>query len=154
MAMTAPIGSAAAELQIQRLDKDLPLPTYAHAGDAGVDLCAASSLTIPPGERALIPTGLKLAIPAGYAGLVLPRSGLALRRGLAFVNSPGLIDSSYRGEVRIIALNTDMSQPLVINRGDRIAQMVVIALPTLQIVEREELDATERGGSGFGSSGV
>ena len=151
--MTTGGSPAPIRLRIQRLHKDLPLPSYAYTGDAGLDLCAAVSLSIAPQQRELIPTGLKVAIPPGFAGLVLPRSGLALRQGLALVNSPGLIDSAYRGEVKIIALNTDLSQPIAIKRGERIAQLLVLALPSLQIVEQEQLDETERGG-GFGSSGV
>ncbi|MDR3136062.1 MAG: dUTP diphosphatase [Coriobacteriales bacterium] len=140
-------------LPVQRLNRDVPLPHYAYAGDAGLDLCAAADLSIAPQQRALIPTGLKVAIPVGYAGFVLPRSGLAIDKGLTLVNSPGLIDSHYRGEVKIIALNTDVSQTITVHKGERIAQLVVLATPAVQIQEREVVDNTSRGSGGFGSSG-
>ena len=141
------------ELRVQRLDKGLPLPEYAYPGDAGLDLMAAESAVIGPGERALIPTGIALAIPEGYAGFVQPRSGLALRQGLSIVNTPGLIDSQYRGEVKIIVLNTDKGQSITIERGQRLAQLVILQVPTVRIVECDDLDETERSIGGFGSSG-
>ncbi|MDR2108862.1 MAG: dUTP diphosphatase [Coriobacteriales bacterium] len=141
-------------LQIQRLDKDLPLPAYAYPGDAGLDLRSTIDLTLAPFERALVPTGLRLAIPEGFAGFVQPRSGLALRLGLSQANTPGLIDSHYRGEVQVVAVNLDAHDPVQIKRGERIAQLVVLAVPVLNIVECDELDNTERGEGGFGSSGV
>lgn len=142
------------QLKLQRLDPSVPLPHYAYPGDAGLDLASSIALTIEPGERALIPTGLALAIPEGYAGFVQPRSGLALKEGLTIVNTPGLIDSHYRGELKIIALNTDKHHSISIERGQRVAQLVIQAVPIVQIVESDELETTERGTGGFGSSGA
>lgn len=142
------------ELKVQRLDKDLPLPHYAYPGDAGLDLMSAIDVEIKAGERALIPTGIALAIPAGYAGFVQPRSGLALKQGLTLVNTPGLIDSHYRGEVKLIALNTDVHECIRIARGERVAQLVIQAVPLVELVECDSLDETERNAGGFGSSGV
>jgi dUTP pyrophosphatase len=141
-------------LEIRRLDKDLPLPAYAHAGDAGMDLYAAADVTLEPGCRALVPTGIALAIPAGHAGFVQPRSGLAIKQGLSVVNTPGLIDSHYRGEIKVIAINLDPTEPIEIRRGDKIAQLVVQPVAYAELVEVEELDATARGEGGFGSTGV
>ena len=141
-------------LQIERLDKTLPLPAYAYPGDAGLDLRATIDITLAPFERALIPTGIRLAIPEGYAGFVQPRSGLALRVGLSQANTPGLIDSHYRGEVQVVAVNLDSGQAIEIKRGERIAQLVILQTPAVEIVECKELDSTERGEGGFGSSGV
>lgn len=142
------------DLRIKRLDPDLPLPRYAHEGDAGLDLYAAESVTLAPFERALVPTGIAVAIPEGFAGFVQPRSGLAIRHGLSLVNTPGLIDSHYRGEIKVIAINLDPSQTLVINRGDKVAQLVIQPIVRAALVECEELDATARGEGGFGSTGV
>ncbi len=142
------------DLRIKRLDPDLPLPRYAHEGDAGLDLYAAESVTLAPFERALVPTGIAVAIPEGFAGFVQPRSGLAIRRGLSLVNTPGLIDSHYRGEIKVIAINLDPSQTLVIERGDKIAQLVVQPIVRVALVECDELDETARGEGGFGSTGV
>ena len=141
-------------LDVKRLDRELPLPTYAYRGDAGLDLLSAVSVDVEPGERTLIPTGLAVAIPEGYAGFVQPRSGLALKRGLSIVNTPGLIDSHYRGELKVIVINLDAHEPIHIERGDRIAQLVIQRVPVVDLVEVDELDATDRGSSGFGSSGV
>lgn len=141
-------------LPISRLDPDLPMPSYAHAGDAGLDLYAAADVTLAPFERALVPTGIAVAIPEGHAGFVQPRSGSAIRSGLSFVNTPGLIDSRYRGEIRIIAVNLDQLTPIVIHRGDRIAQLVVQAVVTCEPVEAGSLDPTQRGEGGFGSTGL
>lgn len=141
------------ELRIKRLDTDLPLPSYAHKGDAGLDLYSACDVVLHPGERTLIPTGIALAIPDGFAGFVQPRSGLALRSGLSFVNTPGLIDSHYRGEVRLIAINLDPDHDIAIARGDRVAQLVIQQVCHCSVVESDELDPTERGEGGFGSSG-
>jgi len=141
-------------VEIRRLDKDLPLPAYAHAGDAGMDLLAAANITLEPGRRALVPTGIALAIPVGYAGFVQPRSGLAIKQGLSVVNTPGLIDSHYRGEIKVIAINLDPTEPIEIRRGDKIAQLVVQPVAYAELVEVEELDATARGEGGFGSTGV
>jgi dUTP pyrophosphatase len=141
-------------LPIQRLDPDLPMPAYAHEGDAGLDLYAAGDVTLAPFERALVPTGVAVAIPDGHAGFVQPRSGLAARSGLSFVNTPGLIDSRYRGEIKIVAVNLDPSTPIVIMRGDRIAQLVVQPVTFCEPVETAELDSTVRGEGGFGSTGL
>ena len=140
-------------LKIQRINKELPLPQYAYPGDAGLDLSAAEPVEIKPGERALIPTGIALAIPEGYAGFVQPRSGLALKQGLTIVNTPGLIDSHYRGELKIIALNTDKHNTIKIERRQRIAQLVIQPVPLVIIEECDTLDETERSTGGFGSSG-
>ncbi|MDR1713825.1 MAG: dUTP diphosphatase [Coriobacteriales bacterium] len=145
---------AGIEVRIQRLDSELLLPAYAYPGDAGLDLRAASALEIAPQQRALIPTGIKVAIPEGYAGFVQPRSGLAAKAGLTLVNTPGLIDSHYRGEIVVIALNTDLNQPIRIAKGDRIAQLVILPVPLVTLLEVPELDATERSEKGFGSSGL
>ncbi len=142
------------ELPIRRLDPSLPLPAYAHEGDAGLDLHATADTVLRPFERALIGTGISVAIPEGYAGFVQPRSGLALRAGLTFVNTPGLIDSHYRGEIRLIAINLDPAQPIAIRRGDKVAQLVVQPVVRVTVAERAELDVTVRGEGGFGSTGV
>ena len=138
---------------VVRLDPDLPLPSYAHAGDAGLDLRAREHGVVQPGGgRLLMPTGISIAIPVGYAGFVLPRSGNALNHGLTLANTPGLIDSAYRGEINVVLLNTDRSQPFVVNRGDRLAQLVIqrVEEVTWQVVE--SLDGFDRGG-GFGHTG-
>lgn len=147
------LPAEALELEFQKLDPRAQIPTRAHEGDAGLDLRALEHARLGPGERIAIPTGLAVAIPAGFAGLVLPRSGLAMRHGITLTNSPGLIDSGYRGELRILMLNTDPAETFIIEPGDRIAQLVIcpIALPIP--VERDSLDETQRGGGGFGSSG-
>jgi len=141
-------------LQVKRCREGAQLPRFAHAGDAGLDLCAAEPCTLQPFERKLIPTGVQVAIPTGFAGFVMPRSGNALRLGLSFPNTPGLIDSGYRGELQAIAINLDPEKHLTIEVGDRIAQLVILPIPELTVCEVDELDATERGASGFGSSGV
>ena len=141
------------EIAVQRLDPDLPLPQYAHEGDAGVDLYAREDMVLAPqGSRALMPTGIAIAIPRGYAGFVLPRSGLALHNGISVVNAPGLIDSHYRGELKVVLLNTDPTRPYHVHRGDRIAQLVIQKVEDVTWVEVNELDANNRGG-GFGHSG-
>jgi dUTP diphosphatase len=140
------------ELPVQRLRDDAVVPSQAYSGDAGLDLAACERVVIAPGERAVVGTGLAVAIPEGYAGLVMPRSGLAVRHGLGKVNSPGLIDSGYRGEVRVVLLNTDRREPFTVEPGMRIAQLVVVPVPGLEIVEVDELPASERGVRGFGSS--
>jgi dUTP pyrophosphatase len=140
------------ELPIQRLRADAIVPERAYAGDAGLDLSACERVELAPGERALVGTGLAVAIPKGYAGFVQPRSGLAARHGLTVVNSPGLVDSGYRGELRVVLLNTDARQPFLVEPGMRIAQFVVLPIPELELVEVEELPASERGVRGFGSS--
>lgn len=140
-------------LEVARLEPSALLPTRAYEGDAGLDLHAAHSATLRPGERASIGTGIAVAIPSGHAGLVLPRSGLALRHGIALVNAPGLIDEGYRGELRVLLLNTDRRQTFEIAAGDRIAQLLVVAVATLEVVEVAELGASARAARGFGSSG-
>ena len=142
------------ELPIQRLRDEALVPERAYAGDAGLDLAACERVELEPGERAIVHTGLAVAIPQGYAGFVQPRSGLADRHGISIVNSPGLIDSGYRGEVKVILLNTDRSEPFVVEYGMRIAQLVVLQVPEVELVELDELPATERGVRGHGSSGA
>ena len=140
------------ELPVRRLHDDAALPTRSYAGDAGLDLAAYARCRLAPGERAVVPTGIAVAIPSGYAGFVQPRSGLAAEHGVSVVNSPGLIDSGYRGELRVVLLNTDRSRPFVVEPGMRIAQLVVLPVPELDLVEVEELPASERGVRGFGST--
>jgi dUTP pyrophosphatase len=140
------------ELAVARLRDDARLPERAYAGDAGLDLAACERVELAPGERAVVPTGIAVAIPEGFAGFVQPRSGLAARHGIAVVNSPGLIDSGYRGEIRVVLLNTDPERAFVAEAGDRIAQLVVVPIPELDLVEVDELPPSERGVRGFGSS--
>lgn len=140
------------ELPITRLREDAVVPERAYSGDAGLDLAACERVELAPGQRALVGTGLAVAIPEGYAGFVQPRSGLAARHGLTVVNSPGLVDSGYRGELRVVLLNTDASESFVVEPGMRIAQMVVLPVPEVELVEVDELPASERGVRGFGSS--
>jgi dUTP pyrophosphatase len=138
---------------IVRLDPDLPLPSYAHPGDAGLDLVAREDAVVAAGGgRRLVPTGIAIAIPPGHAGFVLPRSGLALRHGIGVVNSPGLIDSAYRGEIKVVLLNTDPSTDYQVHRGDRIAQLVIQRFESVTWDEVDELDGVDRGG-GFGHTG-
>jgi dUTP pyrophosphatase len=141
------------DIKVKRLDPGLPLPATAHEGDAGVDLFAREDgIIAPSGGRLLMPTGIAVAIPLGHAGFVLPRSGLALKHGISVVNAPGLIDSLYRGELKVVLLNTDQSRPYHVHRGDRIAQLVVQKVEDVTWVVAAELDAHDRGG-GFGHSG-
>lgn len=140
-------------LKLKKLDRGLPTPAYANPGDAGLDLYSAVDIELEPGARGMIPTGIAIAIPQGFAGFVQPRSGLAAREGLSIVNTPGLIDSGYRGEIKVIALNTSKSDSISISRGDRIAQLVIQEVPVVTIDEVVELDDTERSTSGFGSTG-
>jgi len=140
------------ELLIQKLREDARLPEQAYAGDAGLDLATCEPVELGPGERAVVPTGLAVAIPEGYAGFVQPRSGLAAKRGISVVNSPGLVDSGYRGEVRVVLLNTDRSETFTAEPGERIAQLVVLPVPALEVREVDELPPSERGARGFGSS--
>ncbi len=141
-------------LNVKRLDAGLPLPAYAYEGDAGLDLLSAVDVVLEPLSRTLIPTGLAVSIPAGYAGFIQPRSGLAIKRGLSMVNTPGLIDSNYRGELKVAAINLDPETPISIKRGDRIAQLVIQEVPVVELCEVDELDDTVRGEAGFGSSSV
>jgi dUTP pyrophosphatase len=140
------------EVPILRLRDDAVVPAHAYAGDAGLDLAACERVELGPGERASVGTGLAVAIPEGHAGFVQPRSGLAARHGITIVNSPGLVDSGYRGELRVILLNTDRAEAFVVEPGMRIAQLVVLPVPAVELVEVDELPATERGVRGFGSS--
>jgi dUTP pyrophosphatase len=141
------------ELPVRRLREDAVLPRQAYAGDAGLDLAACERVTLAPGERAVVPTGIAVAIPEGYAGFVQPRSGLAARHGVGVVNSPGLVDSGYRGELKVVLLNTDAREPFTVEPGMRIAQLVLLPVPGVEPVEVEELpESAERGARGFGSS--
>ena len=142
------------DLPVLRLDPDLPLPAYARAGDAGIDLVAREDVTLAPaGGRALVATGIAIALPEGYAGLVQPRSGLAFKHGVTVLNTPGLIDSGYRGELKVCLINHDPTEAFEVTRGERIAQLVVQAVEHVTFVEVDTLDDSERGDKGFGSSG-
>jgi len=141
------------QVSFRRLDPELPAPRQAHAGDAGFDLVACEEVALEPGERAVVPTGLAVAIPDGFAGLVLPRSGHAARHGVGVVNSPGLIDSGYRGEIKVILVNHG-DESVRFERGVRIAQLMITPVPQIDLVEVEMLDATVRGEGGFGSTGA
>lgn len=138
---------------VKRLRPDARLPVQAYPGDAGLDLAACDRVELAPGERAVVGTGIAVAIPPGHAGFVVPRSGLAARHGLGKVNAPGLIDEGYRGEVKVILLNTDRDEPFVVEPGMRIAQLVVVELPSIELLEVEDLPASERADGGLGSSG-
>ncbi len=142
------------ELRVIRLRDDAVLPSRARVGDAGLDLVACEHATIDPGERVSVGTGIAAEIPDGHAGLVVPRSGLALRHGLSVVNAPGVIDAGYRGEIRVLLLNTDRRQPFIVEPGMRIAQLIVVPAVPVEAVEASELAASERGDGGFGSTGV
>ena len=142
------------DLPVKRLDPDLPLPAYAKPGDAGCDLLAAEDMTLTAGGgRALVPTGVAIAIPDGYAGFVQPRSGLANKHGVTCLNTPGLIDSGYRGELKVLLINTDPTEDFVITRGERIAQLVIQKVEQVTFVEQDELPDSERGAGGFGHTG-
>ena len=141
------------DIALKMLDPELPVPSYAHEGDAGADLCAREDVTLAPGERVLVPTGVSLALPLGYVGLVHPRSGLATKHGLTVVNAPGTIDAGYRGEVKVTLLNTDTTTPIVLKRGDRIAQLVIQKVERAHFIEVSDLDDSARGAGGFGSNG-
>lgn len=142
------------KLKIKRLDKDIPIPSFAYDGDAGLDLSSAVDATLAPFERTAVPCGIALAIPEGYAGLLVPRSGLAAKHGISLVNGPGLIDSGYRGEIKAVLVNLDAACDFEIRKGDRIAQLVIVQLPSVETAEVDALDKTERDVGGFGSSGV
>lgn len=141
-------------VQFLRLDRDLPLPKYAKAGDAGIDIYSRIDLTLEPGQRFVVPTGLSIAFPEGYVCLVHPRSGLAAKNGITVVNAPGTIDAGYRGEIQVILLNTDSQSSFEIKRGDRIAQLVFQKVEAVEFQEVEELPSSERGVGGFGSTGI
>ena len=146
-------GAVGLPLRVRRLDPGLPVPAYAHAGDAGLDLHARHDVELGPGERAVVPTGVAVALPAGCVGLVHPRSGLAARHGLGLVNAPGTIDEGYRGEIQVIVVNHDRVSPVRLVRGERIAQLVIQRVETVDVVEVDDLGDTPRGAAGFGSSG-
>jgi dUTP pyrophosphatase len=141
------------KLPLTRLDPSIELPSYAREGDAGLDLRAAHDATLEPGGRGLVGTGLAVAIPPGYAGLVLPRSGLALSQGVTVLNAPGLVDAGYRGELKVLLVN-DGDKPVPVSRGDRIAQLVIQRVERAELIEVNDLPASERGAGGFGSTGV
>jgi dUTP pyrophosphatase len=141
-------------LPIRRLDPNLPLPRYAHEGDAGLDLFAAQAATLAPGQRALVPTGIAIELPNGYAAFVQPRSGRALKEGLSLANTPGLIDSHYRGEIQVIAINLDPESTVHIAYGEKVAQLVVQRVERCELVETDALGDTARGEDGFGSTGA
>lgn len=147
---TSPFG----DIQVKRLDKELPLPHRAHRGDAGTDLYAAHAVTLRPGERALVGTGIAIALPLGTVGLVHPRSGLAAKHGISVVNTPGTIDADYRGEIKVCLINHDPTETFEVERGMRIAQLLVQRVELTGWREVEDLDATERGAGGYGSTGV
>lgn len=141
------------DLPVTRLRDDAVLPEGAYPGDAGLDLVACETVVLGPGERAIVPTGIAVAVPDGHVGFVVPRSGLALDHGISLVNTPGVIDSGYRGELRVIAINTDRTTPFTVEAGTRIAQLVVCPTPPVALVELDSLPDTTRGDAGFGSSG-
>ena len=141
------------EILVQRLDEGVPMPAYAHPGDAGADLCTAIDAVVAPGERMLLPTGIALALPSGHAAFVHPRSGLAAKFGVSLVNAPGTVDEGYRGEVKVCVINLDPREPVVFRRGDRIAQLVIQRVERAGFVEVAELPDSERGAGGFGSTG-
>ena len=142
------------DIKIKLLDKSLPRPGYAHNTDAGIDLYSAIDCVLKPYDRKLIPSGIKLSIPEGYAGFVQPRSGLAIKNGIAIVNSPGLIDSGYRGEICVIMINLDKEMDFTIKKGDKICQLVIKKIEQANLIEVEELDGSDRGEGGFGSTGI
>jgi dUTP pyrophosphatase len=141
------------QVQVRRLDPDVALPTYAHPGDAGADLSTTVDLRLEPGERALVPTGIGIALPEGYVALVHPRSGLAARCGISIVNAPGTVDAGYRGEIKVMLINLDPREAVVLRRGDRIAQLVIQQVERARFVEVDELPGSVRGAGGYGSTG-
>ncbi|PWV49252.1 dUTP diphosphatase [Nocardiopsis sp. L17-MgMaSL7] len=150
---TSSLEAGQLTITVRRLDPGLPLPAYAHPGDAGADLYAAVDVRLDPGQRATVPTGLAIALPDGFAAFVHPRSGLAARHGVTVVNAPGTVDAGYRGEIRVTLLNTDDDTPVTIARGDRIAQMVIQRVERAEFVEADTLPDSVRGAGGFGSTG-
>jgi dUTP pyrophosphatase len=149
----APASGERVDVLVQRLDPELPPPSYAHPGDAGADICTAVDVDLAPGERTLVPTGLAIALPAGYAAFVHPRSGLAHRFGVGIVNAPGTVDAGYRGEIQVILVNHDPVHPVVLRRGDRIAQLVIQRVELARFHEVESLPGSARGTGGHGSTG-
>ena len=141
------------EILVRRLDEGVPLPSYAHPGDAGADLSTTVDVELAPGERAMVPTGISLALPEGYVALVHPRSGLAARCGISIVNAPGTVDAGYRGEVKVMLINLDPVEPVTLRRGDRIAQLVLQRVETARFVEVDRLPGSARGAGGYGSTG-
>jgi dUTP pyrophosphatase len=141
------------EILISRLDPGMPLPSYAHPGDAGADLATTVDVRLDPGERAMVPTGVGVALPEGYVALVHPRSGLAARSGVSIVNAPGTVDAGYRGEIKVVLINLDPAEPVVLRRGDRIAQLVIQEVAQAQFVEVDRLPDSARGAGGYGSTG-
>lgn len=152
--MTASVAAPHLDVLVHRLDLELELPSYAGAGDAGLDLQARSAFTLAPGQRALVMTGVAIALPPGHVGFISPRSGLARNHGITVLNSPGIIDASYRGEIGVILINTDATAEYTGQRGDRIAQLVIVACAQARLLEVSELPGSQRSGQGFGSSGV
>jgi dUTP pyrophosphatase len=142
------------EVLIKRLDPDIPLPSYAKAGDAGADLCTRIDLTLKPGERVLVPTGISIALPNGFVALVHPRSGLAIKHGISIVNTPGTVDAGYRGELQVILINHDLKESISFKKGDRIAQLVIQQVERAEFIEVQELPGSERSTGGFGSTGT
>ena len=151
--MTPPSGPATPDVLIARLDPDVPIPAYAHPGDAGADLVTTVDAVLAPGERTLLPTGIAIALPDGYAAFVHPRSGLAVRYGVALVNSPGTVDAGYRGEIKVSVVNLDPAAPVTFHRGDRIAQLVIQEVARARFHEVSSLPGSARGEGGFGSTG-
>ncbi len=149
----APTVADQVRVLLRRLDPGVPLPRYAHPGDAGADLCTAVDVILPPGERQTVPTGIAIALPEGFVALVHPRSGLAARHGVTIVNAPGTVDAGYRGELRVTLLNTDRLVPVTLHRGDRIAQLLIQRVSQAEFVEVEQLPGSARGIGGFGSTG-
>lgn len=152
-AVTTGETAAPLRVQVQRLDPDVPLPTYAMRGDAGADIVTTVDAVLVPGQRAMLPTGIAIALPDGYAAFVHPRSGLAARTGMSLVNSPGTVDSGYRGEIKVNVINHDPVEPIVLRRGDRIAQLVIQRVEVGEFVEVDVLPASQRGTNGYGSTG-
>jgi dUTP pyrophosphatase len=142
------------EVLIKRLDPDIPLPSYAKAGDAGADLCTRIDLTLKPGERVLVPTGISIALPNGFVALVHPRSGLAIKHGISIVNTPGTVDAGYRGELQVILINHDLNESISFKKGDRIAQLVIQQVERAEFIEVQDLPGSERSTGGFGSTGT
>jgi len=151
--VSEPTPDHTVEIALRRLDPELPAPAYAHPGDAGADLLTTVDVTLAPGERALVPTGIAIALPHGYVALVHPRSGLAARHGLSIVNTPGTVDAGYRGEIKVLLINLDQHDPIVLRRGDRVAQLVIQRVESARFVDDEVLPESVRGAGGYGSTG-